>query len=168
MKDGKCNLLHRAVCNIYCTYDGSRRILPHHQDTGGFFIAVFHKLTNVPWQRKFPSIQAPASQTAQTESSESGVDSQLNALSTPYQIVDDSCSKDLETETTLSTDVTKPENICENDEPQASSDCGNTTGSNEVTDGVSVVSESVKAGASDACEEVSNIPVMMKYVYLHV
>lgn len=28
------------------------RILPHHQDTGGFFIAVLHKKSGLPWQRK--------------------------------------------------------------------------------------------------------------------
>ena len=30
----------------------SMRILPHHQDTGGFFIAVLHKLDWLPWQHK--------------------------------------------------------------------------------------------------------------------
>ena len=30
----------------------SIRILPHVQDTGGFFVAVFHKLHNLPWQNK--------------------------------------------------------------------------------------------------------------------
>ena len=33
-------------------YTFSMRILPHHQDTGGFFIAVLHKKSGLPWQRK--------------------------------------------------------------------------------------------------------------------
>ena len=30
----------------------SVRVLPHHQDTGGFFIAVLHKSDWLPWQRR--------------------------------------------------------------------------------------------------------------------
>ena len=30
----------------------SLRVLPHHQDTGGFFIAVLHKSDQLPWQRR--------------------------------------------------------------------------------------------------------------------
>ena len=30
----------------------SIRVLPHHQDTGGFFIAVMEKLSWLPWQSK--------------------------------------------------------------------------------------------------------------------
>lgn len=26
------------------------RILPHHQDTGGFFVAVLEKIKNLPWE----------------------------------------------------------------------------------------------------------------------
>lgn len=28
------------------------RILPHHQDTGGFFVAVLEKVTRLPWERE--------------------------------------------------------------------------------------------------------------------
>ena len=27
------------------------RILPHHQDTGGFFVAVLEKIDHLPWER---------------------------------------------------------------------------------------------------------------------
>ena len=27
------------------------RILPHHQDTGGFFVAVLEKIDQLPWER---------------------------------------------------------------------------------------------------------------------
>lgn len=27
------------------------RILPHHQDTGGFFVAVLEKVNHLPWER---------------------------------------------------------------------------------------------------------------------
>ena len=43
----------------------SLRVLPHHQDTGGFFIAVLHKSNWLPWQRK------PRSEAAVRESSSS-------------------------------------------------------------------------------------------------
>jgi len=28
------------------------RILPHHQDTGGFFVAVLEKVKSLPWERE--------------------------------------------------------------------------------------------------------------------
>lgn len=30
----------------------SMRILPHHQDTGGFFVAVLKKVKSLPWERE--------------------------------------------------------------------------------------------------------------------
>ncbi|XP_053323270.1 RNA cytosine C(5)-methyltransferase NSUN2 [Spea bombifrons] len=33
------------------------RILPHHQNTGGFFVAVLIKKAPMPWNRRFPKIQ---------------------------------------------------------------------------------------------------------------
>jgi tRNA (cytosine34-C5)-methyltransferase len=132
-----------------------RRILPHHQDTGGFFVAAFHKLTNVPWQRKFPSLQAPSNQTAQPESSETSVESQLNVASGPSQVVND-CSKDVDMETTtLSVDVSKPEDIYEAEKFQTSSDCGNSTTStsNKVIDAAAMVSKSIKVDVNNTCEE---------------
>lgn len=35
------------ICSIY-----SMRILPHHQDTGGFFVAVLQKTQQLPWQHQ--------------------------------------------------------------------------------------------------------------------
>ncbi|XP_062501509.1 RNA cytosine-C(5)-methyltransferase NSUN2-like isoform X2 [Corticium candelabrum] len=78
-----------------------QRILPHHQNTGGFFIAVFHKLTSVPWQRKFPLIKKVGHQDLLSECSSRKGGSGLNVLSTPSDYVaasvscgasDDNCS----------------------------------------------------------------------------
>ena len=46
------------------------RVLPHHQDTGGFFIAVMEKKDWLPWQRKQKRTQqtiATETKTATTE-----------------------------------------------------------------------------------------------------
>jgi hypothetical protein len=112
-------------------------------------------LTNVPWQRKFPSLQAPSNQTAQPESSETSVESQLNVASGPSQVVND-CSKDVDMETTtLSVDVSKPEDIYEAEKFQTSSDCGNSTTStsNKVIDAAAMVSKSIKVDVNNTCEE---------------
>ncbi|RVE51000.1 hypothetical protein evm_004291 [Chilo suppressalis] len=39
------------------------RILPHHQDTGGFFVAVFEKVSSLPWEKE----EKPQPQTEGTE-----------------------------------------------------------------------------------------------------
>ena len=41
---------HVHVHYVCCIH--SMRVLPHHQDTGGFFIAVLEKKDWLPWQRK--------------------------------------------------------------------------------------------------------------------
>lgn len=33
-------------------FDRCLRILPHQQDTGGFFVTVFHKVKPLPWESK--------------------------------------------------------------------------------------------------------------------
>lgn len=34
----------------------SMRILPHHQNTGGFFVAVLVKKAQMPWNKRFPKV----------------------------------------------------------------------------------------------------------------
>ena len=36
------------VCHCVC----SHRVLPHHQDTGGFFVAALRKVRHLPWSRE--------------------------------------------------------------------------------------------------------------------
>jgi len=36
------------------------RILPHHQDTGGFFVAVLEKSKILPWQKKPTPLSVPS------------------------------------------------------------------------------------------------------------
>ncbi|XP_061616511.1 RNA cytosine C(5)-methyltransferase NSUN2 [Phyllopteryx taeniolatus] len=47
------------------------RILPHHQNTGGFFVAVLMKKAPMPWNRRYPKLRKEASSgsEAQTQSS---------------------------------------------------------------------------------------------------
>ncbi|XP_053618621.1 tRNA (cytosine(34)-C(5))-methyltransferase [Plodia interpunctella] len=35
------------------------RILPHHQDTGGFFVAVFEKKSQLPWEKEIKETETP-------------------------------------------------------------------------------------------------------------
>lgn len=43
------------------------RILPHHQDTGGFFVAVLEKNRMLPWQKKPTPLSAPKSNPTATK-----------------------------------------------------------------------------------------------------
>jgi hypothetical protein len=40
------------VCDVMWLVCCSQRILPHHQDTGGFFVAVLTKKANLPWSKE--------------------------------------------------------------------------------------------------------------------
>lgn len=52
---------HLRINMNFLYFFSSCRILPHHQNTGGFFIAVFKKLDWLPWQRKQKSKEQVAS-----------------------------------------------------------------------------------------------------------
>lgn len=39
-----------------CVFYGSMRILPHHQNTGGFFVAVLVKKAPMPWNKRYPKV----------------------------------------------------------------------------------------------------------------
>ncbi|XP_042362227.1 RNA cytosine C(5)-methyltransferase NSUN2 [Plectropomus leopardus] len=47
------------------------RILPHHQNTGGFFVAVLEKKAPMPWNKRYPKLRkdVSSSSAAQTEGS---------------------------------------------------------------------------------------------------
>lgn len=47
------------------------RVLPHHQDTGGFFIAVLEKKDWLPWQRKQRRTQQSTTMETKTAATES-------------------------------------------------------------------------------------------------
>lgn len=42
----------------------SMRILPHHQNTGGFFVAVLVKKAPMPWNKRYPKVSLTSSHTA--------------------------------------------------------------------------------------------------------
>lgn len=48
------------------------RILPHHQNTGGFFVAVLLKTAPMPWNKRLPKVRKEVSSTAPSASSDSG------------------------------------------------------------------------------------------------
>ncbi|KAM4875161.1 RNA cytosine C(5)-methyltransferase NSUN2 isoform 1-T1 [Thomomys bottae] len=45
------------------------RILPHHQNTGGFFVAVLVKKASMPWNKRQPKVQGRAAETRETSQS---------------------------------------------------------------------------------------------------
>ncbi|XP_042551169.1 RNA cytosine C(5)-methyltransferase NSUN2 [Dipodomys spectabilis] len=42
------------------------RILPHHQNTGGFFVAVLVKKSSMPWNKRQPKVQGRSAETRET------------------------------------------------------------------------------------------------------
>ncbi|XP_069898258.1 RNA cytosine C(5)-methyltransferase NSUN2 isoform X2 [Dipodomys merriami] len=42
------------------------RILPHHQNTGGFFVAVLVKKSSMPWNKRQPKVQARSAENRET------------------------------------------------------------------------------------------------------
>lgn len=48
------------------------RILPHHQNTGGFFVAVLLKKAPMPWNKRYPKVRKEAATTAPSASTDSG------------------------------------------------------------------------------------------------
>lgn len=47
------------------------RILPHHQNTGGFFVAVLLKKAPMPWNKRYPKVRKEVSGTAQSAPTDS-------------------------------------------------------------------------------------------------
>lgn len=48
------------------------RILPHHQNTGGFFVAVLLKKAPMPWNKRYPKVRKEAATTAPSASTDPG------------------------------------------------------------------------------------------------
>ena len=71
------------------------RVLPHHQDTGGFFIAVLQKQDWLPWQRERKLAKVTQEPTARTSD---------NTLASPTQNTD--CSPQVQDTTTSPQDTT--------------------------------------------------------------
>lgn len=67
------------IC-LFC----SMRVLPHHQDTGGFFIAVLEKKDWLPWQRKQRKIrqQTPPTETSTTVEKREGLEGHMEPANT--------------------------------------------------------------------------------------
>ena len=72
----------------------SMRVLPHHQDTGGFFIAVLEKKEWLPWQRKQRRTKNVKDEKATFESSTSVEDKMDVATSLEEEAVKETSIKD--------------------------------------------------------------------------
>lgn len=46
----------KAITSVFVCFNVSMRILPHHQNTGGFFVAVLVKKAPMPWNKRFPKV----------------------------------------------------------------------------------------------------------------
>lgn len=53
---GGTNSFLRIIYLCVCVCDNSMRILPHHQNTGGFFVAVLVKKSPMPWSKRNPKV----------------------------------------------------------------------------------------------------------------
>lgn len=151
--------MHTRLVSVY----GSQRILPHHQDTGGFFVAVLQKLTSVPWQRKFPSVQVDDVQQSgdaegRSDDAESGGNTPL-VHSLPVGDGDD-CDTDVASK--LSADVRKAETVCESPKPDLASS-EEVPQINEIEGNASIVSDrteadSVLSGDVEASTNANDMP----------
>lgn len=54
---GGTTKLKAMIYVFVCVYfNVSMRILPHHQNTGGFFVAVLVKKAPMPWNKRYPKV----------------------------------------------------------------------------------------------------------------
>lgn len=50
------NAADEYTATFFSFPDSSLRILPHHQNTGGFFVAVLIKKSPMPWNKRQPKV----------------------------------------------------------------------------------------------------------------
>lgn len=55
------------------------RILPHHQDTGGFFVAVIEKVKLLPWEKEIPQPKEAVSEKSSSQEGELSVEKDSQA-----------------------------------------------------------------------------------------
>lgn len=60
------------------------RILPHHQDTGGFFVAVLEKSRILPWQKKPTPLPTPNAEAIHSDTSQE-LQGELKVMESPDQ-----------------------------------------------------------------------------------
>ncbi|XP_048224301.1 RNA cytosine C(5)-methyltransferase NSUN2 [Perognathus longimembris pacificus] len=75
------------------------RILPHHQNTGGFFVAVLVKKASMPWNKRQPKVQGRSAETRETSQS-SPVTPTEESLTDPCELQDQAVAGSGDTETT--------------------------------------------------------------------
>ena len=63
----------------------SMRVLPHHQDTGGFFIAVLQKRDWLPWQRQHKLTREPTGRTSDTTAETEATSTDVTSSTTTSQ-----------------------------------------------------------------------------------
>jgi len=60
----------------------SMRVLPHHQDSGGFFIAVLQKRDWLPWQRQHKLSKNPTDRTGDTTAETEAISTEMTSNTT--------------------------------------------------------------------------------------
>ena len=96
---GLCVLFEELRCPYLVS--PSMRVLPHHQDTGGFFIAVLQKQNWLPWQRERKLTKVTQEPTARTSDITTLASSTQNTDCSPQGTTDS-----LQDTTTLPQDTT--------------------------------------------------------------
>ncbi|XP_029023349.1 RNA cytosine C(5)-methyltransferase NSUN2 [Betta splendens] len=65
------------------------RILPHHQNTGGFFVAVLVKKAPMPWNKRYPKLRKETSSSAAPQSSSTVASTPTHPASNPEAAVEE-------------------------------------------------------------------------------
>ncbi|XP_074135243.1 RNA cytosine C(5)-methyltransferase NSUN2 [Sminthopsis crassicaudata] len=100
------------------------RILPHHQNTGGFFVAVLVKKSSMPWNKRQPKLQRKSMHTGEAAESNSSVSVEMRAsaptetsLTASAETVDRSVTvtdgdETMQRTQNLESDINKKDGVC--------------------------------------------------------
>uniref|UniRef100_A0A8C1A059 tRNA (cytosine(34)-C(5))-methyltransferase n=1 Tax=Castor canadensis TaxID=51338 RepID=A0A8C1A059_CASCN len=93
------------------------RILPHHQNTGGFFVAVLVKKSSMPWNKRQPKVQGRSAETREITTPSPAAPVQERPI--------DSCEVESQSVTgTGDTEITQTTESLENNENKKDGVCG--------------------------------------------
>ena len=125
------------------------RVLPHHQDTGGFFIAVLQKQDWLPWQRERKRAKVTQELTARTSD---------NTLASPTQNTDcspqDTATSVQDTTTSVQDTTTSVQDAVTSPQDTATA-VQDTTTSVQAT--ISIPQDSVKSGTKHVSMEGASV-----------
>ncbi|XP_054237719.1 RNA cytosine C(5)-methyltransferase NSUN2 [Indicator indicator] len=88
------------------------RILPHHQNTGGFFVAVLIKKSPMPWNKRQPKVHRKLPQTGDSEASAVNSDNGCECVPGEPALDENEESKETPELQNLDTEQSKKERVC--------------------------------------------------------